>query len=102
HDLGRDELLAGARFAFDEDVDVALRDLVEEAEEPAHRHARSDERSEGREHRDDVLFLRRAGADPDDRVADREETALREVRVADTNAVELGSVHRAGVTEPPD
>src|SRR5690606_30340743 len=52
HDLRRDELLARPALALDENVDVALRDLVEQAEETAHRQARPDERAEGRERRD--------------------------------------------------
>ena len=68
-DLVRDELLAGAALALDEDVDVARRHLLEQREELAHRHARPRELPEGRDHRHDGLPRRSHGPHADDRVA---------------------------------
>ena len=62
HDLGGDELLAGAVLAVDEAVDVARRDLLEEREELAHRPAGAGERAEARHHRHERLARRARSA----------------------------------------
>ena len=102
HDLGRDELLARAALALDEDVDVALRDLVEQREHPSHRQARADERAERRQHRNEVFLLRDAGTNADDRIADGEDALGADVAVTQADAVERRAVHRAGVAKRPD
>src|SRR5262249_3930130 len=98
----RDEFFAGATLAFDEDVRVALRDLLEQAEEASHHDGSAVEHTEARTERHLRVFPRSQLPYAHDGFAERD-AALRhrEVRGEDLHASDGRTVQGAGVVDAP-